>query len=813
MPDLPTALHGLRVLDLATERAELCGRVLADLGAEVLKVEPPEGAAARRLPPFAADGTSLYWESVALGKRRTVIDLEHPAGQQRLRDLILDADVLVESFEPGYLAERGLGADDAAALNPRLIYLSVTPYGQDGPLAQAPASELTLEASGGLLGLQGDGDRPPIPVGYPQAAFHAGVQGAADVCVALNERDRSGLGQHLDLSMQAAMVWTLMNATGFPSVTGGDPPGTGDDRDAPVPTIFPGVDVPRLLPCADGYTYVGLGPARQASVTFDRLLKWAAAAGGCSTPLADIDWVNWGGAVDDGRLTRQQVAAAIDVILRFVAKTPKRALYAYALEHDLMLAPLYDVADLAADPHLAARGYWWEVDGRRRPGAFARMSATPLSAGRPAPSASDPQGEPPTEFLEPPGTVVPASGDRSQPFEGLRVADFSWVGVGPIVAKTFADHGATVVRVESSARIDVLRERAPWKDNIPGADRSQFMANFNSSKLGLALNLTTDEGRRVARRLVDWADVVVESFTPGTMAKFGLDYETLSKDRPDLIMFSTSLRGQTGPERGYGGFGTQGAALAGLHDLTGWPDRAPVGPWGAYTDMIAPRYGVAALAAAIHWRRESGRGQHVDLSQVEAAIHFIEPLLLDYVEHGRIAGRQGTRSTRFAPSGVYAVAGRQRYVALSVETAEQWEAFRMELLSETFAAEPWGDPETRLGRAEELDQVIARRVAEEDGPTLVAGLLAAGVPASMVQRPTDLFRDPQLASRDFFVTLDHSVMGPTQYDGPATRFSETPAHLRKAAPCIGEDSYQVLTELIGFTPEEVAAHAAAGILS
>jgi crotonobetainyl-CoA:carnitine CoA-transferase CaiB-like acyl-CoA transferase len=810
----PAALSGLKVLDLSTERAELCGRVLADLGADVLKVEPPEGATARRLPPFATNGESLYWAAVALGKRSAVIDLDDAAGQQRLRELVAEADVLIESFDPGYLSARGLDAAHAAAINSRLIYVSVSPYGQDGPLAQAPASELTLEASGGLLGLQGDGDRPPIPVGYPQAAFHAGAQAAADVCVALCERDRSGLGQYLDLSMQAAMVWTLMNATGFPPTTGDDPPGTGEHRDAPVPTIFPGVDVPRLVLCADGYAYIGFGPARQASATFDGFVRWAVTEGCCPPELAGVDWFNWGVAVNEGRLTRAQVTAAIEVLLKFVATKRKRDLYDYGLAHDLMVAPLNDVSDLAGDPHLGERGYWWEIDGRRYPGAFARMTETPLAPAGPPPRLG---GAAAVFVADSSPTARSAVGSaevsRGQPFEGLRIADFSWVGVGPIIAKTFADHGATVVRVESSARIDILRERPPWKDNVPGADRSQFMANFNSSKLGLALNLATDEGREVARRVADWADVIVESFTPGTMAKFGLDYETLSKGRPDIIMFSTSLRGQTGPERAYSGFGTQGAALAGLYDLTGWPDRPPVGPWGAYTDMIAPRYGVAALASAIHWRRQSKRGQHIDLSQVEAAIHFIEPLMLDYLEDGHIAYRLGTRSERFAPSGVYAVAGRERYLALSVETAEQWSALRGVLLPDSFARAPWNDPIVRLARADELDNAISSRVATKDGPSIVARLHDAGVPASMVQRPTDLYRDPQLAAREFFVTLDHTVMGSTPYDGPATRFSATPARLRKAAPCIGEDTYEILTELLGLTPEQVAAYAAAGVLS
>ena len=231
-------LDGVRVIDLATTRGEMAGRVLADLGAEVVKVEPPEGAEARRVGPFAGDSDeSLYWAALGLGKRSVVLDLEQQADREELHHLLTGADVLIESFDPGEMARLGLGFEELSSRYPRLIYASITPYGQDGPWAQRAASDLTVEAAGGLLGLQGDPDRPPLPVGYPQAAFHAGVQAAADVAVALNEREASGQGQQLDVSQQAAIVWTLMNATGYPPSQGGDPPMHGVARATRVPLV------------------------------------------------------------------------------------------------------------------------------------------------------------------------------------------------------------------------------------------------------------------------------------------------------------------------------------------------------------------------------------------------------------------------------------------------------------------------------------------------------------------------------------------------------------------------------------------------
>lgn len=381
-----------------------------------------------------------------------------------------------------------------------------------------------------------------------------------------------------------------------------------------------------------------------------------------------------------------------------------------------------------------------------------------------------------------------------------------------MLAKALADHGATVVHIESSSRPDLLRTLPPFKDNVPGLNRAQFMANFNTSKLGLELNLRTPEGLEVARDLVRWSDVVVESFTAGTMERMGLGYETLSADQPDLLMVSTCLRGQTGPQRTYGGYGGQGAALAGIYGVTGWPDRAPSTPWGAYTDFIAPRYGTAAIAAALLHRDRTGEGQHIDLAQVEAGIHFIEPVVLDYTVNGRTWGPQGHRSDRASPHGVYAAAGHERYAAIACETPAQWRALCSLAPLGAFADPAFEDLRARLECDEEIDAALGAWCGDQDAFALVERLKQAGVPAAVVQRPSDLYRDPQLAHRGFFVTLEHTEMGPTPYDGPVTRFSRTPPRLT-AAPCLGEHTDEVLTSILGYSPERVSGLRDAGALS
>ncbi len=817
-----TLLEGIRVLDLATPRAEMAGRVLADMGAEVIKVEPPEGAAARRLPPFseADPDRSLYWAAMGFGKRSVVIDLESEAGRADFRALLKSADVLIESFDPGVMASWGLGYDDLKDDHADLIYVSVTPYGQDGPHADRPATELTIESAGGLVGLQGDGDRPPLPVGFPQAAIHAGVQAAADTSIALRERELSGKGQQLDVSMQAAIVWTLMHATGFPPNTGGDPPGTCDERAGGVvqgPAAFP------IHPCADGYVTFSIVPGGLGLRHSTKVMKWIAECGELSGELEDADIDEWAAALgraamEDPAEAGRMMGVANEILHNFVAKRTMAECYERAVNDGFMLAPLYTVEDIAKDKHLEARGYWVEIEGKRYPGPFAKLSETPLQLVRPAPTLGQDQG-----LLAEAGRALQRSartpmssngvrGDDGGALSGVKIADFAWVGVGPLISKSMADHGATVVHIESATRPDVLRLAPPFKDNEPGMDRAQFMANFNSSKIGVALRLDTEQGLSYAKQLVDWADVVVESFTPGTLKRFGLDYATLSRERPEIIMLSTCLRGQWGPESSYAGFGLQGACLSGLHRITGWPDRQPAGTWGAYTDFINPRFGSGVLAAAIRYRDLTGKGQYIDLAQTEAGIHFGAPLLLDYFENGRIAEAPGHDSLYAAPNAVFRVGEGERYVAIATETAEQWRALRDAAGLENWSGSSYDELAARIAAKAEIEAAIAEWCSPQTADAVIDCLTQAGVPASLVEWPSDLYEDPQLTHRGFFVTLDHSVMGPTPYDGLVTKFSGGTARLRRAAPAIGEHTHYVLSEILDRPDEEITEALVAGAL-
>jgi len=809
-------LSGIRVIDATGPCGELAGRVLADLGAEVIKLEPPGGATARRFAPFEAgregDGeASLYWAAVARGKRSVVLDPLDAREAPRLAELLAGADVLLESCTRAERSRAGLDPIALLERHPALICVSITPFGTQGPRADAPAAELTIEAAGGLVALQTPPGRPPIPIGYPQAWFHAGAQAAADVVIALCERQRSGRGQHLDVSAQAAIVSTLMNATGYPSVLGTNPPSTCEKRNELPPPLLPGVTLPYLVPCADGWALMGLGIPGLGERTLQALMSAAERAGQVPEELRGADWTHFIADAVQGKLAIPRLNRAIELTRTFLATQTKRQVQDLSVAERILLGPVFDLRDLLADPQLRARGYWQELAGRLYPGPFALLSATPVVATPPAPALGEAQSllAAPRVLTLKEASAAPARGALT----GLRVADFSWIVVAPQITKALADHGATVVRVESEAKLDVTRVLAPFRDDKPGLNNAQFMANFNTSKLGIALNLGTQGGQRAARRLADWADVVVQSFTPGTMARFGLDWETLSAGRPELIMLSTSLRGETGPERSYTGFGTHGVALAGISGITGWPDGPPVGPWGAYTDFIAQRYGLAALGAALHHRALTGRGQHIDLSQIEAAIHFIEPLLLDCALHGKVPGPSGHASLYACPHGIYACAGHERYVAIAVESAAHWDALRGLAPLAEFSGPELRTLAARRARRELLEARIADWCAGQDAFELAERLRRAGVPAHAVLRPTDLYADLQLAAQGFFAPVDHPVLGPTYCDAHVTRFSRTPARFQRAAPLLGEHTQLVLRDFLGYSDDELAELAIEGALS
>ena len=399
------------------------------------------------------------------------------------------------------------------------------------------------------------------------------------------------------------------------------------------------------------------------------------------------------------------------------------------------------------------------------------------------------------------------------PFEGLKVADFSWVVVGPTTSKYLADHGATTVRVETSNPLDIVRVAGPFKDNVPGPDRTQFFGDFNTSKLGLTLDLKNPAGVALAHRLISWADVFIESFTPGTVDSLGIGYQTARSLNPSIIMASTCLMGQNGPAAGFAGFGFHAGAIAGYYEITGWPDLPPDGPWTAYTDTVAPRFLAATIMAALDHRRRTGQGQHIDAGQLEMSLHFLAPQIIDYNVAGRLVSRNGNRSDTASPHGAYRCAGDDQWCAIAVEDDGHWSRLRQAMGDPEWARD--GRFNTTAGRLEHQDEIdgqLSEWTGGKPPQEVLDLLLAEGVPAGVVQRSSDLLKDPQLEHRRFFRYMDHQEMGNIPYTGHQFRISGYDSGPRFPAPIMGQHNEEVLREVLGMTDDEISEAIIGGAL-
>ena len=395
----------------------------------------------------------------------------------------------------------------------------------------------------------------------------------------------------------------------------------------------------------------------------------------------------------------------------------------------------------------------------------------------------------------------------------VKVLDFMWVMAGPAATRVLADYGATVVRIESTRRLDTARTLAPFRGGALGAENSGCFQNLNAGKRMLTLDPSRDGGRRVILDLVRWADVVTESFSPGTMQRWGLDYAALSAVKPDLVMLSTCLMGQTGPLATFAGYGNLAAAIAGFSNLGGWPDRPPAGPFSAYTDYVSPRFIAAAILAALDHRRRTGTGQYVDLSQAEASLHFLAPAILDYTVNGRVAGRSGNRDPDHAPHGVYPAPGNDRWVAIAVTTDAAWQGLCAAMKRPDLAADGrFADAAGRRAHADMLDALVSAWTSSRDAAATQAALQVRGVSAHVVQTSRDLVHDPQLVHRGHFVTVEHPMGGTTVVEDSRFVLSRTPASPPASAPSYGRDNDAVLRDILGYDDDVITALVADGAL-
>ncbi|MGD0779521.1 MAG: CoA transferase [Dehalococcoidales bacterium] len=393
---------------------------------------------------------------------------------------------------------------------------------------------------------------------------------------------------------------------------------------------------------------------------------------------------------------------------------------------------------------------------------------------------------------------------RKGVFSGLKILSYSWAVVGPLTMKFFADHGATVIRIETSLRPCTMRSSAPYKDNKPGLNRGGYFTYYNANILSFAINMNHPKSSEVALRLVKWCDVFMENYTPGVIERWGLDYNSLKKIKPDIIMLRQSGYGSWGPYKNLPAFGMVLVPIAGLPNFIGWPGKEPL-PVGvsAYTDCISPRFATAALIAALDHRNKTGKGQLLDLSQFETAISFILPGLLEYIASGKEPERIGNSSPYAAPHGVYPCKGDDRWCTIAVATNEEWQSLCREMGKPELLKDPRFDSlENRKKNEVELNRLIGAWTINYTAEEVMNRLQKAGAAACVVENTADVLNDPQLNKRNIFWKMHHAEMGEFTHLGQSFQLSKTPARAYSPAPLLGEHTEQICTEMLGMSDEE-----------
>jgi len=811
-----------RVLDVTDHRGLLAGHILAQLGADVVQMELPGGNTGRRQPPFNADWrdseSSCYWAAYASGKRSIVCDpVTDPA---TWNSLVSSADILVESAAPSEGRPAWLDPDALAAIHPRLIHVSITPFGLTGPKRDWHDSELTLWAAGGPLLLTRDHDGRPLRISVPQAYLHGAATAAGAALIAHAERLRSGKGQHIDLSIlqtlpQCTLGAVLAQSVGHENFVPKPGPVSSGGKAGPMDLSGSGSLTRRSKwPVADGLAemHLAMGPATGPST--NKLFASMIDEGALPEAFHDWDWTTLHERLESGDITWSMIEEARNHVSAFLLRFKKADLMQIAIDRGIRIAPIDTIADMLSSRQFAARNYLANVEGAdgtytlpwgfagNWPGAFASPSAAPeLDAHREQILADWAASEAPETMSAEPSR---------QPLEGVKVLDLAWVVAGPLIGRNLADYGATVIRVESSKRVETARLMGPFPDGQYDVQRSGLYETCNAGKLGLSLDMSRPEARDIVRSLAQWADVVVESFTPGQMARWGLSYDELAKLNPGLIMVSTSLTGQSGPFSKYSGYGNHGAAIAGFQHIVGNRDAAPVGPYGPYTDFVAPRFGIPATLAALDHRRRTGKGCWLDVSQTEAGVQFLAAQIAETSATGRVQGAMGNRDLAKAPHGVFRTEGDDRWIAIAVQTDEQWARFAaLAQIDER----SW---DTIEGRKRDEDAIEARIEAWTSAQTVEAletSLQECGVPAHRLTSIEEFALDPQFVARKHLVTMPHAISGSTVIEASPFELRRTPATYMHSAPCYGRDNVEVLRDILGYDTAQIQELEDAGVLS
>ena len=809
-------LTGLRVLELGDFIAgPYCAKLLLDLGADVIKVEPPEGDRSRRYGPFRggvpdpeASGLFAFLNS---GKRSTVMHLGENGDREALRPLAEAADIIVENLDPETWFGGGLSYEWFQSINPDAVVTSISAFGRQGPHARFKGFGLQAAAGATFLQRTGDPDRYPLVLPLNNTEFNSGVHAAAATLMAQCFRDRGGGGQWIDIAMQHAEL-TATSGSVIATVVYGTQgiPKRGRNR---VNTYYPYT----VLPVADGYM--------EFITTQDR--QWKSFLDGIGNPAwaederfsNRVEMVRYGDELDQrmieavGHLTRDEI-------------------WKICRARRIAFQPVHRIDEVVNSDHMAFRDWFARTtDGLGEPvltpGQPYRLSATPTSAPAPPPRLAEPgkarMSWPSRDAMgrnavspghaDPVGPTPREARMPSAPLDGIRVLDFGQVWAGPLLGCFLADFGADVIRIQSSVSAAVQPSLGGAAGAIRGDVRS--FDSLTRNRRNLSLDLHHPKGREIFARLVARSDVVINNFSPRGAERLGLTYERLRDLNPRIIAASLSAAGTVGPWSDLVTYGPSLSALYGIKSLLGYPGEVRVLEDGAHLDPTAATYGCVAVLAALRWRAETGEGQFIDLAQGEAGLAGFAEAIIEYGLNGAVLGPTGNRHRAMAPSGVYPVSGDDAWISLSVDSEQAWRALTGALDCPELATDDrFAGLAARLRNHDALDEEIGRRTVTHDAWMLTAKLQDAGVASYPVLDVYGALNDPQLQFRRGMADVRaEGVRAEDLSTVTPWLFTKTPPAVKSPTAEVGEHNREVLAEVLGMSPAEIEEATSSGALS
>jgi len=804
------ALDGITVVEVGGfVGAPYAARCLADLGATVIKVEPPGGDPSRRHGPFPTDiphpEKSGLFCLLNANKLGVTLDLARARDRERLDGLLASADALVEDLHPDDAQAVGLSPADTAARFPRLVHASVTTFGHRGPWKHFRGHALQAAAAGAASIVIGEPRRPPLPLPCSQPDFQAGINAAAGVLLALIERRASGRGQHVDVAAADVMAFfggitsPLYTATGLAWKRAGHrASGSGG--------FYPYT----ILPTRDGYLCMITRSGQPWKKFIDALGAPAWSAEPRYRDRAAL-----------GRLYPDEGDALLAPLL---GERTSADLQEMCRRLAIPFAMVRNTAEVRACPQLGARGFWVTVDREHTgpliyPGAPWHFSRTPWRIRRPAPTL----GQHNAEIFDGARRSTPARRDRTRPpsgraslpLAGIRVIDFGWVAVGPVLSSLLAEFGAEVIKVESSRRLDYcrliptpLREGEDASEALGAraaeVDRVPLFHQYNRGKLGVTVDLRHPGAAGLLKRLVAEADVVVENFSPSVLRSAGLDYPALSAVRPGLVMISCSAVGSGGPWEDVRTFAPSLTSLSGLERLIGYAGERTLGALTlGYGDPSNAHHGFFAVLAALAHRARTGEGQWIDMSQLEATAGLVGEALMDLEMNGRVWDTEGSRHASMAPHGIYPSSGEDRWVAISCSGDDEWRGLASAMGGPAWTgAARFASHSGRQASAGELDGAIARWTSERTAEEATARCQAHGVAAAPVMGLEAHQDHPHFRARGAVRAVTHPAVGDFALYASPIKLSATPGKIERAAPCLGEHNAEVFRGLLRLKKEE-----------